>query len=158
MESNQTKKEILLDTETAKIINVKAEKEHITPEQALDKMARTHLTELKKDKPTIFSPEQILDAIEKLQQIFKPCKNCSHNVKAEKPYIRMVNVKIPDSVSLSELKGKEGTLEYRKALAAQACRACIVIQALRNLPKEKQLAWIKQPDSNVLTEGLQLEK
>jgi hypothetical protein len=64
----------------------------------------------------------------------------------------MVNLKIPDPVNLKDFK--EGTAGYRKALATEACRACIGIQALRMLPKEKQLAWIKEPNSQLLDEGL----
>ena len=99
-------------------------------------------------------PEELLETIESLQQQLKPCRHCSHNVRSTKPYITMVDVSIPDSVDLKKLK--EGTPEYRKGLASNACRACITIQCLRNLPKEKQLAWIKEPNSELLNEGLNL--
>ena len=100
------------------------------------------------------TPEEILDLIENLQQHLKPCKNYRHNIRAKKPYVTMVNLKIPDPVNLKDFK--EGTPEYREALATEACRACIAIQALRMLPKEKQLAWIKEPSthSELINEGL----
>ncbi|MGA2680635.1 MAG: hypothetical protein ABSF44_02420 [Candidatus Bathyarchaeia archaeon] len=98
------------------------------------------------------SPEEILDTIENLQQYLKPCKHCRHGIRSEKPYIAMTNVPIPDSVDLK--KFKEGTAAYQKALATTACRTCIAIQALRNLPRDKQLAFAKEPNSELLAEGL----
>lgn len=98
------------------------------------------------------TPEEVLDSIEKLQQHLKPCKNCTHGIRAEKPYVTLSNLKIPDPVNLKTLK--EGTPEYHKALETRECRICIFIQALRMLPKEKQLAWIKEPNTELFNEDL----
>jgi hypothetical protein len=100
------------------------------------------------------TPEEILETIESLQQHLKPCKHCKYNVKSTKPYITMVEIPIPDSIDLKQFK--EGTPEYRKALDIMTCRTCIAIQALRNLPKEKQLAFLKDHDPELINEGLSL--
>lgn len=77
METNQENKktQVLSDPETIKIINEKAEREGITPNQALDKIVRIYLAELKEkeqdntyeengtinEKVTIDLPKQIVD-------------------------------------------------------------------------------------------------
>jgi hypothetical protein len=64
------------------------------------------------------SPEELLEEIENLEKHLKPCKNCPNNVRAEKPYIEMVEVNMPQgdnrSYSVSGL--------YRNSSAQNAAK------------------------------------
>ena len=69
------------------------------------------------------TPEEVLDSIEKLQQHLKPCKNCTHGIRAEKPFAEMKNVKL---TPLTEKVLKQTAKQFK--IKEKSCLLCLSIK------------------------------
>ncbi len=121
---NQTEKIVMLDPVTAAIVNEKAEKEGVSPKEALRRIVKQQMDELNAERKQI------------------DCSHCPKNKNAEKPLAKMAHIK------LTPLSDKVINQVAKQYGVDKDCFVCVSIANFFNLSDNQKFEFLKNKPCN----------